>query len=163
MKYRLSPRSAHAQLEVALAAATRKTVLQIATPSTTDIEIVAWGVSFDGVSPTAEPGLLDLVDVDVAATVTSATPEKFRSSQGQASLCVGGASASGYNASAEGTITDSRELDGTECHPQTGYALWFPKGDRPIVRASRFLRVRCLFAAVVNCDPWVVWEEPPAP
>ena len=132
----------------------------MATPSTTDIRVVAWGVSFDGVSPTAAPGQLTLIDVDVAATVTSLTPEEFESDDSQASLCVGGTSATGYNASAEGTIAGSRILDGQEVHPQTGYSVWFPEHDRPRVKASRFLRIRALFAADVNAIPWILIEEP---
>lgn len=151
------PKASHVPVVVATGA-TVKTVLQVATPSTTDIRVVAWGVSFDGIASTAVPGVCALVDVDVAATVTTLTPELWGSADNQASLCVGGTAATGYNASAEGTITASRLLDGQQVHPQAGYSVWLP--ERPRAKASRFLRVRCTFAATVNVLPWVLWQEP---
>lgn len=156
--YLAVPKSSHAPAEVATSTA-RKTLLQVATPSTTDIRVKAWGVSFDGVVVTNPPGIVDLIDVDVAATVTTLTPEEWESDDGQASLCVGGASATGYNATAEGAITASRILDSQEVHPQNGYAVWFPnKGPR--IKPSRFLRIRALFSVDINGIPWIVWEEP---
>ena len=145
---------------VALVAATAKTVIQVATPSTTDIIVLGWGVSFDGASGTAVPVICQLVDTDVTATVTSLTPETWGNAQQQASLCVGGASATGYNASAEGTITTVRQFDAQHVHPQAGYGVWFGEGVRPRIGVSRFLRIRCQAPAGVNVIPWVVWAEP---
>lgn len=157
--YLAIPKSSHALVEVATGTAI-KTLLQVATPSTTDIRVVAWGVSFDGTTATAAPGQCTLIDVDVAATVTTLTPEEFGSDDNQASLCVGGTSATGYNGTAEGTIGGSRILDGQEVHPQTGYSLWFPAGCWPRIKVSRFLRIRAHFAADVNAIPWILWQEP---
>jgi hypothetical protein len=154
--YLAIPKSSHALVEVATGTAI-KTLLQLATPSTTDIRVLAWGIGFDA-SASAAPGQVTLIDVDVAATVTTLTPEKWASDDNQASLCVGGASATGYNGTAEGSITTSRILDGQEIHPQTGYSIWFPRGPR--VKASRFLRIRALFGADVNSVPWILFEEP---
>jgi hypothetical protein len=153
------PKATHAVVEVATGTAI-KTLLQVAIPSTTDIRVVAWGVSFDGISSAAAPGVLTLLDTDVAATVTTLTPEEWGSEDNQPSLCIGGAALTGYNATAEGTITVSRILDGEEVHPQTGYSVWFPIPALPRVKAGRFLRVRGLFAADVNSIPWVLWQEP---
>lgn len=157
--YLATPKASHAPVEVATTTA-RKTLLQVATPSTTDIRIRAWGVSFDGVVVTNPSGQVDLIDVDVAAAVTTLTPEEWGSDDAQASLCVGGASATGYNASGEGTIGASRILDAQNVHPQSGYALWFPSEARPKVKASRFLRIRALFSVDINGIPWILWEEP---
>jgi hypothetical protein len=155
--YLAIPKASHAAVEVATGTAI-KTLLQVATPSTTDIRVLGWGVSFDGTSGSAAPGVCTLIDVDVAATVTTLAAEAWESADLQASLCIGGASATGYNATVEGTIAGSRILDVAEVHPQTGYAIWFPRGPR--VKASRFLRVRALFAVDVNAIPWVLYEEP---
>jgi hypothetical protein len=138
-----------------------KTLLQVVTPSTTDIRVHGWGVSFKGTSAANPPGEVHLVDSDVAATVTSLTPAKWDSAFAQASLCVGGSSATGYNASAEGTITGiNAVLDAQEVHPQTGYSIWFPPDWRPRVAVSRVLRLRALFTVTVDAMPWIVWEEP---
>lgn len=162
--YLLSPRAVATTWEpvvVALAAATTKTVLQAGVPSTTDIRVLAWGVSFDGASGTGVPVICQLIDGDVAATVTTMTPETWGNPQAPASLCVGGTAASGYNASAEGVMGATvRALDSQHVHPQSGYAVWFPESNRPRVAASRFLRIRCKAPAIVNVIPWVIWAEP---
>jgi len=153
------PKTSHAVTVVATTAAI-KTVLQVATPSTTDIRIHGWGISCKGIVSTEAPGEVTLIDTDVAATVTALSPEKWESAFAPASLCVSGTTATGYNASAEGTITASTILDPQAVHPQAGYGVWFPEGRRPRVGASRFLRIRTLFGVTVNCVPWVCWEEP---
>jgi len=159
--YLAVPKTSHELTEVATSAAI-KTVLQVATPSTTDIKVVAWGISFAGVVATGEPGEVTLVDTNAAATVTTLTPEKFGSDLQPASLCVGGTTATGYNASGEGSITGSTILDAGagKVHPQTGYSLWFPEFARPRVAVSRFLRVRTEFAVTVDCVPWILFQEP---
>jgi hypothetical protein len=138
-----------------------KTVLQVATPSTTDIRVHGWGLSFDGIVPTNPAGKCHLLDCDVAATVTDLTPEKWESDYAQASLCVGSAgNKTGYNASVEGTLTAARVIDPQEIHPQSGYSIFFGEGRRPAIKPSRFVRVRVLFSVDVNCIPWVLFEEP---
>lgn len=137
-----------------------KTLLQVATPSTTDIRIHGWGISFDGIAAADAPGKVVLTDTGGAATVTTLTPDKWESDDAQASLCVGGTSATGYNASVEGTPGTSRILDAQNIHPQTGYSVWFPEARHPRVKASRFLRIRVTFAVTINAIPWIVWEEP---
>lgn len=156
-QYLAMPKASDAIVEVATTTSL-KTLLQVATPSTTDIRLIAWGISFDGVTATDAPGVVTLINVDVAATVTAVSPEKWSSADSQASLCVSGTTATGYNASAEGTITNSIILDGQNIHPQTGYSVWLP--ERPRIKASRFLRIRALFAVTINAIPWLIWEEP---
>lgn len=158
-RYSAIPKSSHAPVEVALVGATRKTVLQVATPSTQDITIVQASISFDGVAAANEPVIWDLIETDVAATVTTLTPEKYSDPNAPASLCVGGASATGYNASAEGTIAASRLLGGGELHPQAGDRLQLPLGREPGVGVSKFCRIRVLAPNAVNCVPELIWEE----
>jgi hypothetical protein len=158
-RYSAIPKSSHAPVEVALVAATRKTVLQVATPSTQDITIIQAALSFDGISATDAPVIWDLIETDVAATVTSLTPEKYSDPNAPASLCVGGTSATGYNASAEGTIGGSRLLAAGEVHPQSGDRLQLPLGREPGIAVSKFCRLRVLAGAGVNCIPELIWEE----
>lgn len=145
---------------VALAAGTAKTVLQVATPATTDIKILAWSVSFDGASGTAIPVICQLLDGDVAATVTAYTPDPYGNNLQPASLCVGGTSATGYNASVEGAMTTVTTHDQQHVHPQSGYGVWFPEDARRRVAPSRFLRIRCQAPAIVNVIPAVWFAEP---
>jgi hypothetical protein len=146
---------------IALSAATIKTVLQVAVPSTTDIKIVGWGVSFDGAAGGSQvPIVISLIDDPTPCTTgTSLTPENWGNAQAPASLCVGGAALTGYNFT-EVTPTAPRYLDSQAESPQAGYGVWFPGAHQPRVGSSRFLRIRCTAPATVNAYPWVVWAEP---
>jgi hypothetical protein len=147
---------------VALVAATIKTALQIATPSTTDIVVIGWGVSFDGpAGGTQVPVICSLVDDPTAATAgTALTPETWGNALAPTSLCVGGTALTAYNCTTETTLTGPRYLDSQEVSPQAGYAVYWPDGRQPKVGVSRFLRVRCTAPAGVNVIPWVLWAEP---
>ncbi len=157
--YLATPKTGHVITQVATSAAL-KTLLQVATPSTTDIRILGWGISFDGFVAADLPGVVTLIDANVAATVTTLTPEKWGSDDSPASLCIGGTALTGFNATAEGTITASRIIDPQHIHPQTGYSIWFPDSALPKVKASRFLRIRTNFAVTINGVPWIAWREP---
>lgn len=166
-EYRAAPRATttpFAPVVVALAAATTKTVLQIGIPSAQDIRLLGWGLSFDGASGTAVPVICQLIEGDVAATVTSLTPDTWGNSISGASACAGGTALTGYNASVEGTMTAVRELDSEHVHPQAGYGVFWPGTDTQPkcgnASAARFLRIRCTAAAIVNVIPWILWAEP---
>lgn len=145
-------------IEVALANGL-KTMLQVK-PVTKDLEVCAWGISSDG-SSAGSPFPCELIDCDVAATVTSLTPDKWNNNGDTAALAVGGTSATGYNASAEGTLTAMRMLDATELRPDGDkYEWWWPSNERPRVAAGRFLRIRThATLTTVSCIPWIIFDE----
>jgi hypothetical protein len=164
-EYLAVARSSSANFEpipIALAAATTKTVLQIAVPSTTDIRIIGWGVSFDGSSGAAVPVIASIADLDTAATTgTSLTPEPWGNSLQPASLCVGGTALTAYGCTVETAPTACRMLDAQHVHPESGYGIIWPEDDKqPRVAVSRFVRVRVKAPAIVNVLPWVLWSEP---
>lgn len=138
------------------------TMLQVATPSTTPITVVGWGISFAGVASADPPGLVQLMATDTGMSgATSLTPDFYSGDPSKASLCVGGTGATAVHDGSvtETTITASRLLDSQYVHPQTGYACWFPPDVRPMVPVSYFLRVRVTFTVAVNCLPWIVYDE----
>lgn len=135
-----------------------KTLLQVATPSTAQLRVVAWGISFDG-SAAGTPIRCELIETDVAATVTSLTPTKWSDPAGVVSLCVGGTALTGYTASAEGTITATRELDLQFVAPTDKWTYEFSLGREPLMGISKFLRVRVTAAAAVNAYTWIRWAE----
>jgi hypothetical protein len=136
-----------------------KTLMQVATPSTCPLTVVEWGISFDG-SAAATPGIIELIETDVAATSgTSLTPTKYSDPLGPVSLCVGGTGATNYSPSAEGTITAIRSFDTQHIAPTNQYVKQFPLGREPFVPISKFLRVRVKFAATVNAICYVLWAE----
>ena len=150
-----------AQLPVTTGAAI-KTLLQIATPSTRGIQLVEWGISFDG-SAAATPIKCELLETGaVAATVTAhvaAGVQPFNDSGAPASLVTLGTTATGYTSSGEGTITAVRMFDAQLVAPTNQYLKQFPLDSGPDVGVSKFLRVRVTAAVAVNALCYVVWVE----
>lgn len=142
-----------------------KTILQVNVPAATFIDILGWGISVAGVVAADVPFYAYLMEGDVAASGgTSLTPDPFGKPGGQASLCIGGAALTAYNAAfTENTITASRFFDSQRVHPQTGYSVWFPSDYRPragLVASARFVRIRInAVTTAYNVVPWVAWEE----
>lgn len=139
-----------------------KTMLQISTPSTRQLQIISWGFSLD-----APPnGTIELIQTDVAATVTAGIVSTVPSldPNAPASLMPLGTAATGFTASAEGTTAASRLFDGqvfgnTAAYNDLNYSYQFMPDERPIVAVSKFLRVRVTFGTSVNMLTWVVWDE----
>jgi hypothetical protein len=140
-------------------------MLQLATPSTRQIQLLEWGFSLD--DPPGADGVVELLQTDVAATVTAHASSGVQNldPNGAASLLTLGTSATGYTASAEGTTTASRVFDTVSLSSVSGESglqyvrQWMPDA-RPIVAVSRFLRVRATTpttATDMRC--WVVFQE----
>jgi hypothetical protein len=151
-----------AQQSVAVISGT-KTMLQLATPSTRQLQLIAWGYSLSG--PLA--GTVDLCQQDVADTVTAhvASGVQPLDPNAPASLLTLGAAATGYSASAQGASTASRMFDSQQIGATAGdnelnYTYQFMPDERPIVAVSKFLKVRATFAATtINLQCWVCWDE----
>lgn len=158
-RYSAIPYTSNAVVQVATATSA-KTLLQVATPSTQDITVISWSVSFNA-SAAATPIICELLQFDVAATVTSLTPTVFSDPNAPASLCVGGSSATGYNASAEGSPTTTLIKDSANVSPMTGVIVPYPLGREPGIPISKFLRLRATGASsdTPNAIPVIVWEE----
>lgn len=158
-RYIAIPKASNAIVEVAVSTSAAKTLLQIK-PVTQMLAVCAWHCSLDASSAGAAVNV-ELIDVDVAATVTSLTPDLWANPNDQAARAVGGTSATGYNASAEGSITGSRLLDSVELPPLGGvYTHWYPPNERPLVAAGRFLRIRHQQAAnAANATVWILFDE----
>jgi hypothetical protein len=142
-----------------------KTMLQVATPSTRQIQLVAWGFSVD--DPPGADAVVELLQTDVAATVTAHVASGIQplDPNGTPSLCVGGTALTGYTASVEGATTASRTFDTVSLSSVSGESpltytyQWMPD-ERPIVAVSRFLRVRATTpTTAVDMRCWVVFNE----
>lgn len=144
---------------------TIKTMLQIATPSTRQLTPVSWGYTMDAV-PGSTGGIVELIQTDVAATVTAhvASGVQPLDPNAPASLVTLGTAATGFTGSAEGSITAVRTLDADLIAPTAGaqsinYSYVFAPAERMPIAVSKFLRVRVTMAAAVNMLCWVVWDE----
>lgn len=138
-----------------------KTMLQIATPSTRQFQLVSWGFSVDA----KQGGRIELLQTDVAATVTAHVASGVQSADpnGPPSLATLGIAATGYTASAEGAITvtrnfDSPQLQGGGNSDNNYEKVWMPDA-RPIIAVSKFIRVRVTFGTGCNMLTWVTWIE----
>lgn len=141
-------------------------MLQIAPPSNRMLTLISWGYTLDAVPASA--GQVELLEVDVAATVTAhvaaGVMPLMAGSSFPASLVTLGVAATGYTASNEGTPTTSRLFDVGLVPANAGATdlqydyEWMPDA-RPVVNASKFLRVRATFGAAVNMNCYVVWDE----
>ncbi|WP_405490519.1 hypothetical protein [Nocardia sp. NBC_00511] len=135
-----------------------KTMLQL--KPTTNIAILEWGYSFDAV-PTSLVKVELITTGTVAATVTayaSGDVIKYDDAGSAASAISLGTSASGYTASAEGTITSTRPLaDRTEWGQS--FSQQFPLDREPGVQANDLLRIRMTTATTINALCYVIFEE----
>lgn len=140
-----------------------KTLLQFKPSATLIAEICEWGISFDG-SAAATPGKVELIETDVAATVTAAVAADITKLDGAALMCGDpttnliqvGTTSTGYTASGEGSITAIRNLDGPQfIAPTTQFIRQFPLGERPLLQVGKFARIRVTFAAAVNAYAWM--------
>ena len=135
-----------------------KTMLQYKPSATAVSRIVEWGVSFDG-SAAATPGKVELIETDVAATVTAFVAADIVKINGDAiaygdvttNIIQVGTAASGFTATAEGTTTASRLLDYQLIAPITQFIYQSPLDFEAICQVSKFYRIRVTFGTAINC------------
>jgi hypothetical protein len=134
-----------------------KTLLQVSTSATKPAKLRAWGISFDGAAAAA--GIkCECLETDVAATVTAHVTAGIVKIDGEAlaggdpvtNLIPVGTAATGYTASAEGTITTSRVFDAQLIQPTNQWVYQWPLGTEPVLNISKFTRIRVTAAAAVN-------------
>lgn len=143
-----------------------KTMLQIATPSTRMIQLISWGYELDA-APTSAIGKIELVETDVAATVTAHAASGVQPLYPglPPSLMTLSTSGTGYTATVEGSTTTTRSLANkivdpvSQNPPNVSYEYQWMPDERPWVNISKFLRVRVTFGAAVNMLTWVCWDE----
>lgn len=141
-----------------------KTMLQIKPSATIVARITEWGISFDG-SGAATPGKIELIETDVAATVTASVANDITKLDSDAlsggdpttNLIQVGTTATGYTATAEGSITAVRNLAGPQfIAPTTQFIQQFPLGREPVIQVNKFARIRVTFGTAVNCYCYVI-------
>lgn len=142
-----------------------KTLLQLAPPASLDLDLIAWGISFDAAAFGTKIRC-ELVETDVAATVTAHVAAGLVKVNGDALVAAPSASqltlgtaATGYTASAEGTTTASRLLDYQLVDQSAAYSFTWPLGSYPKIQPSKFLRVRVTATSAVNAVCWTTWSE----
>jgi hypothetical protein len=140
--------------DVALTAATAKTILSVINAANGLIRLCELGVSFDGISATAEPVTVELCSSTEAGagTATSHTIVQFRGPTRTVQATAK------RNFSAEPTVLTviKRWL----VHPQSGIVVQFPLGREPEqVTTADALVIRCTAPATVNVQAYMEFEE----
>jgi hypothetical protein len=138
--------------EVALVAATAKTVLQILAATNQAVKVLGWGVYFDGTSSTGEPVVVELIRQTTAGTMSALTAEKIDPGRAETiqTTCT-------HTATAEPSTTTA--MTRIEVHPQSAYEKLFPFGQEIIVPGAGRLGLRCTAPAGVNVVGFFRCEE----
>jgi hypothetical protein len=142
-----------------------KTLLQVKPSATIVAKIKEWGISFDG-SAAATPIKVELIETDVAATVTASVANDITKLDANAlsggdpttNLIQVGTTSTGYTATAEGTITATRNFDMQFIAPTSQYVKQFPLGLEPVIQINKFGRIRVTAGAAVNAYCYMVIE-----
>lgn len=141
-----------------------KTMLQVKPGTTCPLWICEWGISYDG-SAAATPGSLELIETDVAATVTASAAADITKLDAGAiaggdpttAIFAVGTTSTGYTSTSEGSITATRNLDGPKfVAPTNQYEKQFPLAIWPMVQVSKFARIRVKLGAAVNMYCYMV-------
>jgi hypothetical protein len=141
-----------------------KTMLQVKAGAVLKFKVVEWGISFDA-SAAAVPIQCELIETGVvAATVTAhvtAGIHRVGDPDGEdpvGNAIIVGTAATGYTATAEGTITATRLFDPQLVAPTGQYVKQWPLGREPVVNHDAILRIRVLAPVAVNCECYVEIE-----
>lgn len=138
--------------EIALTAATARTVLQLVAVANHRVKVLGWGVFFDGTSTTAEPVQVRLLRQTTAGTMTALILTKRDNGIGDTLLTT-----AQHTATAEPTAGDVLEV--VEVHPQQSYQVFFPMGMEPIIDGAGRLGIECTAPAGVNVRAVAYGEE----
>jgi hypothetical protein len=138
--------------EIALTAATAKTVIQLVAATNHRVRLIAWSVFFDGVSTTEAPVQVRLLRQTTAGTMTALTPTKRDDSIADTLLTT-----AQHTATAEPTAGDV--LEAIEVHPQSGYQVYYPMGGEVIIGGGDRVGIECTAPSAVNVRAMFIFEE----
>lgn len=143
-----------------------KTMLQLATPSTRQIQLISWGFSSD--DPPGADGVIELLQTDVGATITQHIASGIQPLDPNAPaslLLIATTGQTGYTSSSEGAITATRMFDAISLSSVSGESpltytyQWMPD-ERPIIAISKFLRVRATTpTTAIDLRTWICYDE----
>jgi hypothetical protein len=142
-----------------------KVALQLQIPDAGQIELIEWGVSFDG-SAAATPALLEVASTDAGSTMTTAhtttTVKNLLDPNGAASRLTMGTTGTGFGNGAITTNTTLRMADRQYVAPTNQYVKMWPLGVYPKFgngATENFLQFRINTTATVNAIIYAVWNE----
>lgn len=137
----------------ALVAATVETLVQVTAPATRRLQIMRWGISFNGVTATDVPVQVDLLRQTTAGTASAFTPLKIEEADPAA-----------LAAAARAFTAEPTPGDVIESHfvtPNGGlFVVQYGLDERPFVAASGRIAIRANApTSAVTADAFIVWQE----
>jgi hypothetical protein len=149
--------SATTQADVALAAATAKSVIGVSAPATFGVDLTKFRIGFAGITAGAVPGLVELCAATFATNApgTASTSATVQQDYGR-SITAGFTAA--YNWTTEPTVLTV--LDSWVLTPTGGLVIYdYPLGTSPDNAVSTGFVLRCTFAAIVNLRATLHFER----
>lgn len=142
-----------------------KTLLQVKPGPTQYLSVVEWGIAFDGAAA-ATPGIVELCETDVAATVTASAAADITKYDALAlnagdpttSIIAVGTTSTGYTSTGEGSIAVVRQGDVQLIAPTNQYVFQFPLGREFVIAPGKFGRIRVKFGAAINAICYMLVE-----
>jgi hypothetical protein len=142
-----------------------KVALQLQIPNSGQIELVEWGVSFDG-STAATPALLEVATTDTGTTLgtshTTTTVSNLLDPNGAASRLTMATTGTAYGATIPATNTTLRMADRQYVAPTNQYVKQWPLGLYPKIgngSTENFLQFRINAPDTVSAIIYAVWNE----
>lgn len=130
-----------------------KTLLQVVAAANHRIKIVEWSISFQGITATGAPILVEVLRQTTAGTTSALTPRKLDDSADETLQVT-----ARHDASAE--PTDGGLVLYTELvHPQTGYTWFAPVGREILIGGGDRLGLRVTAGASIDAIARMVGEE----
>lgn len=140
-----------------------KVAIQLATPSTTELRLVEWGISFNG-NAAGTPAVCTLCQASAASGATGLTAHststiKAIGDRNKTSTLTMGTTSSAYGNAAITTNTTEKEFAAAFVGPMSQYEKQFPLGRDYVVDASKYLQLRINTAATYTALAYIVFEE----
>lgn len=149
--------SAVTQADVALAAATAKSVIGVTAPAQFGVDLTKFRISFAGTTAGAVPGLIEVCRATFATNPpgTNSTSATVQQDYGRA-ITAGFTAA--YNWTTEPTVLTV--IDEFVLTPTGGVVIYdYPLGTSPDCDVSNGFVLRCTFAAIVNLRASLLFER----
>lgn len=137
---------------VSLSAATAKSVVAVLGAATDTLSLVRFSVSFNSVTATDVPALVEIGIISALGTTTAFTPTQVTGSP------VASTATAGYNATVEPTF--SRIIDSFYCPVNNGLVRdWTPLGEEALAAVSQGFAIRVTSPSAVSCLASILYAE----
>lgn len=135
-------------------------MLQLAAPSTRMLNLVEYGISFDG-TPSAVQVQLRATTASVATTNNTAGVVTNFTSGAPTSLCTTGTALTSYWGGASTNVPTATvtEMYDNQILSSNTYIKQWPLAREPQVAVSQFVQLVVLSAAAVNATCYIIWRE----